>query len=188
MFHHIGDKIKGAATAICILGIAGSVVSGLIMLDRGAFAIGLSVLLGGSFLSWLAAIGTYGFGQLVKSNENMDARLADIEKRMLAISSELDQIRKSSETADARPPKKEPVVQPAAKEAVPAVAEASQADPMTPVFPAAVAEFSRPRNRRSASSYEESQPIEKEPWVCPKCQEENPPYAVRCIACLEKRP
>lgn len=88
MFNNIGEKIKGLATAIFIIGVVlyglvgiGMLIGGLFMLADGSDA-GLAMIFMaiptfgiGFLLSWLSVLVLYGFGDLV-------AKVSDIEKRL----------------------------------------------------------------------------------------------------------
>lgn len=83
MFSDIGNKIKMVAMIFCLLGIAASVIAGIVMLvifegSLMGFAISAGVVVGGSVLSWLASLLFYGFGELIdetKRNREINAQL-----------------------------------------------------------------------------------------------------------------
>lgn len=88
MFRNPGEKVKGFAEIICILGIIASIITGLVMISNGAQAYrggeamittGVIVMIAGSLASWLSALGLYAFGQLVVRVESIDRRLANID-------------------------------------------------------------------------------------------------------------
>lgn len=65
MFDNICGKIKTMAQVICVLGIIGSVIGGIVLISVDMVIVGIIVLIGGSLLSWLGSFGLYGFGQLI---------------------------------------------------------------------------------------------------------------------------
>lgn len=79
MYDNIGRKIKGAAKFIAWLGIISSVLIGIIIIGMSLdedhstannLGIGVGVLLGGSFFSWISSWFIYGFGELIdKTNQ-----------------------------------------------------------------------------------------------------------------------
>ncbi|MCQ2446047.1 MAG: hypothetical protein MJ141_04115 [Clostridia bacterium] len=77
MFDNIGGKIKGLATAICILGIIAAVIGGISIMisDEYLFLTGLLVMVVGSVISWVGSFTIYGFGELIESTANIEAQL-----------------------------------------------------------------------------------------------------------------
>ncbi len=79
MFSNIGNKLKTAAKIILWVGIAVSVIGGIVIIADGSverrtnpmILPGLMTMIGGAFVSWISALGLYGFGELV---ENSDIR------------------------------------------------------------------------------------------------------------------
>ena len=79
MFDNIGGKIKALAKVVCFLGIAGSVIAGLVAMAQAgevskysddvatatAFS-GFLIMVIGSLLSWIGSFFTYGFGELIE--------------------------------------------------------------------------------------------------------------------------
>ncbi len=73
MFDNIGGKIKTVAKAVCWIGIALSILLGLILLialstDSPAlgFAVAIPVMVLGAFLSWIGSFTLYGYGELIE--------------------------------------------------------------------------------------------------------------------------
>jgi len=90
MFKNIGGKIKGLATVISIIGIAVSVIYGIILILGGSMnsgngamvGLGFVVMIGGSLAAWIGSFLAYGFGELIE-NTTVIAELmakADAEK------------------------------------------------------------------------------------------------------------
>lgn len=79
MFHNIGRKIKALAVIVCWFGIIGSFISGLLLIanDEDAIGVGLAIMIGGIFVSWLGSFFTYGFGELI---DKVDQIEQDIKK------------------------------------------------------------------------------------------------------------
>lgn len=73
MFDNIGGKIKTLAKVICWIGIALSIVLGLILLIAIStyspllgIAVAIPVALLGAVLSWIASFTLYGYGELIE--------------------------------------------------------------------------------------------------------------------------
>lgn len=74
MYNNIGSKHKIFARVFAWIGIIGSVITGLIFIAQGMnnhrgetlVGIGVGVLIGGSFLSWVASWFMFGFGELIE--------------------------------------------------------------------------------------------------------------------------
>ena len=86
MFNNIGPKCKTLAKALCYIGIALSVISGLIMVFAGGLSFsgsvgtlmavyGLLVMILGSLGSWLGSLGLYALGEAAE-NSAIAANLA----------------------------------------------------------------------------------------------------------------
>ena len=83
MFKNIGGKIKELAQVICYLGIAISVVAGIVMIGFGSSSyngdtmvvMGCVVMIVGSLVSWIGSFFAYGFGELIE-NTTVIAELA----------------------------------------------------------------------------------------------------------------
>lgn len=83
MFKNIGGKIKDLAQFICYLGIAISVIAGIVMIGLGfssyngdtMVGVGFAVMLVGSLVSWIGSLFAYGFGELIE-NTTVIAELA----------------------------------------------------------------------------------------------------------------
>lgn len=68
MFDKIGQKIKGLAKTICIIGIVLSVIAGVAMMAVGGGAgviSGLLFIAVGALLSWVSSFVLYGFGEII---------------------------------------------------------------------------------------------------------------------------
>lgn len=76
MFANIGGKIKTFASVCTWMGIIGSVLAGLGIMDNSVLLGVLAIALG-SFVSWVGSFMVYGFGQLI---ENTD-KLVEAEKQ-----------------------------------------------------------------------------------------------------------
>lgn len=70
MFENIGSKIKALASVACAVGIAVSIIGGIIVMCtvEELIGIGFVVMIGGSLLSWLSSFVLYGFGELVENS------------------------------------------------------------------------------------------------------------------------
>ena len=71
LFENIGRKIKAVACVCMLILSVGSLIAGLFLMmqEDGYPAIGLLVIIFGPVLSWVAALTTYGFGQLVENSD-----------------------------------------------------------------------------------------------------------------------
>lgn len=69
MFDNLVRKIKTFAQVICVLGIIGSVISGIVLFINEFIINGIAVILGGAFLSWIGSLCLYGFGQLIENTD-----------------------------------------------------------------------------------------------------------------------
>ena len=75
MFKNIGGKIKGLAKVICYVGIAISVIAGIVMIGFGSssyngdtmIVMGFAVMIVGSLVSWIGSFFAYGFGELIEN-------------------------------------------------------------------------------------------------------------------------
>ena len=68
MFNNIGKKIKGVAALFCFIGIFASLILGALTItgdNTNLIITGIMIMVAGSFLSWLASLVFYGFGQLI---------------------------------------------------------------------------------------------------------------------------
>ena len=74
LFGHVGEKIKKASFWACVIGMACSVIAGVILIFTVSFWIGLAVVVGGYLFSWLASLGGYGFGELVENSRGTNRR------------------------------------------------------------------------------------------------------------------
>jgi hypothetical protein len=86
MFDNPGKLIKGWAKAICYVGIAISVIYGIIVLNRYSYEgynnfenemvwMGLIIMVGGSIVSWVCALLIYGFGELVENSTEIHHKI-----------------------------------------------------------------------------------------------------------------
>ena len=68
MFDRIGSKIKGFAKFTSIVGIFGSIITGIAMIamSKATAVIGILILVAGSLSSWIGSFFLYGFGELIE--------------------------------------------------------------------------------------------------------------------------
>ena len=90
MFNNIGGKIKVLAKILCGVGIALSIIAGVIMMVSGNVTVnynaynsysapapvngvvaGLITIVVGSLLSWVGSFFAYGFGQLIENTDRI---------------------------------------------------------------------------------------------------------------------
>lgn len=76
MFSNIGGKIKKLAQVTCWLGIAVSVIIGIVLFclngsHMPTLVLGFVVLFGGSLFSWIGSFLAYGLGQLIENTDKL---------------------------------------------------------------------------------------------------------------------
>ena len=77
MFDNIGEKIKGLAVVLCILGMIASVILGLTILSA-SFWLALLTIAAGCVGSWIGSFCLYGFGELIEetsANRQINAEI-----------------------------------------------------------------------------------------------------------------
>ena len=92
MFKDIGYKIETVASVVCAIGIIISLMAGFVLVvEHNQMLIGLIIALGGILVSWLSTILIYGFGTLVRTNEEMKNKIDNLteiaaqQQRMLSL-------------------------------------------------------------------------------------------------------
>lgn len=70
MYDNVGQKLKTLAKISAILGIAVSVIFGLLLFD-GYSTLGLLIILIGPLVSWVSSLATYAFGEMHVYLENI---------------------------------------------------------------------------------------------------------------------
>lgn len=78
MFENIGDKIKTLAKICCLIGIIGSVITGIILISSINVLVGIAITIGGALLSWIGSFFVYGFGELIESNAEISTQNSEI--------------------------------------------------------------------------------------------------------------
>ena len=81
MFSNIGGKIKKLAIILCILGMIGSVIYGIVCFANSnryenLTLYGILILVGGCLVSWIISFFVYGYGELIERAASIDNRLA----------------------------------------------------------------------------------------------------------------
>lgn len=86
MFSNIGGKIKLLSKILCWVGIALSIILGVVILTSGETVrvtlngdlvstsnvpAGIIMIVGGSLLSWISSLFAYGFGQLIENTDSI---------------------------------------------------------------------------------------------------------------------
>ena len=92
MFNNISSKIKTVAKVQCFIGIAFSIILGLIYMgvtefwDFGGIYLLISLLIagGGSVASYISSILIYGFGELVENSNSTVKQEKDISSNHMA--------------------------------------------------------------------------------------------------------
>ena len=92
MFNNISSKIKTVAKVQCFMGIAFSIIFGLIYMgitefwDFGGIYLLISLLIagGGSVASYISSILIYGFGELVENSDSTVKQKKDIPSNNVA--------------------------------------------------------------------------------------------------------
>ena len=79
MFNDIGSKIKRLAEIVSVLGILASIILGIVGAKNGFWnwGIGFLIMICGILISWLGCFFTYGFGDLIET-ENLILDRLDI--------------------------------------------------------------------------------------------------------------
>ena len=78
MFQNIGKKIKTLAVVVCWIGIAGSVIGGIVMctIDNDLLTgLGIALIFCGPLFSWVGSFVLYGYGDMI-------TRIRRIEKKL----------------------------------------------------------------------------------------------------------
>lgn len=78
MFSNIGDKIKGLAVTVCVIGIMASALLAYNAKDLVIFAVGCVI-------SWASTFVLYGFGELICRATAINEKLNEMEKTLMAI-------------------------------------------------------------------------------------------------------
>ena len=68
MFNNVGRKLKDVASIFTFIGIAFSVILGILMIKPFGFLLAVLVIAVGCFASWISSIGMYAFGELVENS------------------------------------------------------------------------------------------------------------------------
>lgn len=71
MYNNIGNILKTTALIILIVGIAGALIGGFIMITNGLGGAGAAVLIGGCIVTWLTSITLFGFGRIVENSDTI---------------------------------------------------------------------------------------------------------------------
>lgn len=64
MFSNVGEKIKKVTLVLCVLGMAASVIGGIILIFMGGFLEGLLTAVLGCVLTWISSLFTYAIGSI----------------------------------------------------------------------------------------------------------------------------
>lgn len=74
MFSNIGEKLKGLATVITVIGIIMSIIVFLVnvAMDEDMIFPGLLLGAGIALVSWIGSFAIYGFGALISSTQNTE--------------------------------------------------------------------------------------------------------------------
>lgn len=67
MFTNIGGKIKTLTKVVCWIGIAASVIGGVVFMFDDEVLAGLAMIVGGVLASWVGSFILYAFGELVEN-------------------------------------------------------------------------------------------------------------------------
>ena len=108
MFDHIGGKIKTLAKVCCVLGIIGSLLSGIVIISNNSYyrpttGVGIMVIVVGCLASWIGAFATYGFGELIETTVDNNKQLKTIEsgiKQLLEKETKIIEVPVKQETAE----------------------------------------------------------------------------------------
>ena len=77
MFRHIGQKVRGLAVALCVIGIIGSVAAGVALYLTKLADLGpcIAIAAGGALLSWISAWVMYCIGDTHVKIERLEDKL-----------------------------------------------------------------------------------------------------------------
>lgn len=76
MFNRIGEKLKGLATILCIIGIIISIiVGGTMASNEYLVGKGVLIMIVGSLFSWVSSFFIYGFGELIEKVSSIETAL-----------------------------------------------------------------------------------------------------------------
>ena len=89
MFDNIGGKIKMLAVVCTIVGIAGSVITGFVMMANEMAGWGLLIAVGGSLLSWVGSFLLYGFGELIDGVQGIASLTVEVSNRLSRVEKKL---------------------------------------------------------------------------------------------------
>lgn len=80
MFSNIGDKLKGLAIFVTVIGIIGGIITAIVMCftDEALILPGLLTGIAISLCSWLGSFALYGFGALISYTQENAAILSTI--------------------------------------------------------------------------------------------------------------
>ncbi len=69
LFRDVGKKIQVLAKGLMIVGVACSVIIGLVVMagDESMLLVGLLIMLVGSLVSWISSWFLYGYGEIIKN-------------------------------------------------------------------------------------------------------------------------
>ncbi|MBE6917110.1 MAG: hypothetical protein E7470_04295 [Ruminococcaceae bacterium] len=75
MYEWVGTKIKSLTKIICGIGIAVSVIGGVVLIFTANFLTGIIVAVVGALSSWISGFMLYGYGEIVDNLMEMNYRL-----------------------------------------------------------------------------------------------------------------
>lgn len=78
MFQNIGKKIKTLAVVVCWIGIAGSVIGGIVMcaIDNDLLTgLGIALIFCGPLFSWVGSFVLYGYGDMITRIRRIERKL-----------------------------------------------------------------------------------------------------------------
>ena len=96
MFKDIGYKIETLASVVCAIGIIASLGVGFVYVANGLMVLGLIIALAGILVSWLSTVLIYGFGTLVRTNEESSERMKEIEETLDEMSADIKAIQRQN--------------------------------------------------------------------------------------------
>ena len=80
MYDNIGGKIKGLATAQCLIGALISIFAGMALVLNREALLGLVVMILGSLCSWIFSFLIYGFGELIEKTAQIERNTRTAQK------------------------------------------------------------------------------------------------------------
>lgn len=80
MFENVGEKIKGLANVICVIGIIISLIGCYYFFVNLEYFMGFICMIIGPIISWVISLFIYGFGELIDRATEISKDIKDLHK------------------------------------------------------------------------------------------------------------